>query len=225
MVAVAVLVSVVLAGELRNGTHRDEIAITTKPTRADQAKQALAPLLARGTPLTDDETAALRPSRHVTEIIGNLRRAWTIPPPPGAEDQIWILMPASNRSGSACLDINTGGMDERGAVACGDAKLLTTTGIGTTRIVRAQDSPGLYAPGGRAHFSGIVPSNVTSIVVLDTDRRVAKRIDVTGQTYTFDIATEDLGSIEYRDAEGRAMAVTPILDQRRQPQHKPGTPG
>jgi hypothetical protein len=202
-VAVAVLASALLVGGLGAGTHRDEVAVRPKPTQADLANQALGTLLARGTPLKDDEKAAVT-SRALTDYGVDLARARSITPPPGAERSWWVVMPTRDGSGSACLDVGHG-------AACGSAKLVATTGIAVSRIEHPGGGNSPYAPGGRAYFSGIVPSNVVSIAVLDPSRRVVKQVDVVAQTYRLDVATEDLGSIEYRDAGGRTTAFTRIL--------------
>jgi hypothetical protein len=177
-------------------------------SRADQATQAVAALLARGTPLTGDEKAALQTSPAVTAINGDLARARSITPPEGAAEKTpWFVVPASDGSGSACLDVGNG-------VVCGAAEQVATTGIAVFRVEqpRGAGKTSVFAPGGRAYMSGIVPSNVTSIVVLNRSRGVVKQVDVVGQTYRLDIATEDLGSVEYRNSEGLATAVSPIAD-------------
>ena len=65
----------------------------------------------------------------------------------------------------------------------------------------------------RAYFSGVAPRDVTSIVVRDTERRVAKQVSVTGQTYRFDVAAETVGTVEFRDRQGREVGAVPVLNR------------
>jgi hypothetical protein len=214
--ATGAVVLVVLAGTgallMRGagvGSHGNEVAATAPPSQVDLANQSLDALLARGTPLTDVEKAAVA-SRAVTDYIGDLTSARSITPPPG-DGRRWVLVPARDGSGSACLHIITLG------TACGGAELIATTGIAINSVERPSTTTaprasggfaGPWAPGGFAEFYGIVPSNVTSIAVLNTSHRVVKQVNVVGQTYRFEVRTEDFGSIEYRNSEGRATAVT-----------------
>jgi hypothetical protein len=208
--ATAAVVLVVLASAsalltrgLGIGSHGDEVAATAPPSQADLANQALGPLLARGTPLTDDEKTAIA-GRETTDYVGSQAGARSITPPPG-DGRVWVVVPASDGSGSACLHIIKVG------AACGPAESVATTGIAITKVERPGNTAGPWAPGGRAYFYGIVPSNVTSIAVLNTSHRVVKQVNVVAQTYRYDIPTEDLGTIEYRNSEGRTTAVTPVL--------------
>ena len=201
-----VLVVLASAGALLKGglgveSRGNEVAATPPLSQADLANQALRPLLARGTPLTDDEKAAIA-GRETTDYVGDQAGARSITPPPG-DGRVWVVVPASDGSGSACLHIIKVG------AACGPAASVATTGIAISKVERPGNTAGPWAPGGRAYFYGIVPSNVTSIAVLDTSRRVVKQVDVVAQTYRFDIPTEDFGSIEFRNSEGRVTAVTP----------------
>lgn len=199
-----VLLAGALSAVIAAGGNAAEPSPANVSPQVAQANQAVSALLARGTQLTTDEAAALQSSPAVTAINGDLSRARSITPPPGAKQTPWFVVPASDGSGSACIDVGEEG------VACGKAEHLATTGIGITRIKQPTSAPSPYAPGGRAYVSGIVPSNVVSIAVLNTSGRVTKQVDVVGQAYRLDIATEDFGSVEYRDSQGRTTAVTKI---------------
>src|SRR4051794_860393 len=83
VVAGAVLACGLLAGGLGAGTHRDEVAVRPKPSQTDLANQALGTLLARGTPLTDDEKTAVT-SRGLSDYGADPARARSIAAPPGA---------------------------------------------------------------------------------------------------------------------------------------------
>lgn len=204
-----VVLTVLLA---RGGAPADDVAVTTPPAQAPTAQQALAPLLERGTRLSATEVASLDLGKQMLEITGPPERVWRVPPPAGAEGQTWLVILASNGSGSACLLITTNGRDERGGGGCGNQQQVITTGIAATRNTGRGSDP--WGPGMRAHFSGVVPSAVTSIVVRDADRRVAGRIAVTGQTYRLDVAAEKVGSVEFRDPQGRELGVFPVLDRQ-----------
>jgi hypothetical protein len=201
VLAVLVGASALLTRGLPIGSHGDQVAATAPPSQAHLANQALSALLARGTPLTEDQKAAVA-SRAITEYVGDLGGARSITPPPGDGTQ-WVLVPASDGSGSACLSIITVG------AACGGADLVAATGIAITKLERPGNPTEPWAPGGRVYVYGIVPTNVTSIAVLNTDHRVVKQVNVVAQTYRYDVPTEDLGSIEFRNSEGRTTAVTP----------------
>jgi hypothetical protein len=199
--------SALLTGGLGAESRKSEVAATPPPSQAALANQALGPLLEQGTPLTDDEKAAIA-GRETTDYVGDPAGARSITPPPG-DKSVWVVVPASDGSGSACLHIIKVG------AGCGPAESVAATGIAITKVERPDNTASPWAPGGRAYFYGIVPSNVTSIAVLDTSRRVVKQVNVVGQTYRFDVPTGDLGAFEYRNSEGRATAVLPGPNQAR----------
>jgi hypothetical protein len=187
------------------GTNAAEPSSNTAVSRADRANQALSTVLARGAELTGDQEAALQKSPGIRSINADLTGARSITPPAGAEKAAWFVVPAKDGSGRACLDVGNG-------VVCGEPEQVASTGIAVFRVERpvgGKDSP--FAPGGRAYLSGIVPSGVSSIVALNTAGSVVKQVSVAGQAYQLDLATEDLGSIEYRGSDGLATATTPII--------------
>jgi hypothetical protein len=195
------------AGRMGVEGRGHEVTATPPPSQRDLANQALAPLLARGTPLTDDEKAAVA-GREATDYVGSQAGARSITSPHG-DGRVWVVVPASDGSGSACLHIIKVG------AACAPAKSVAAAGIGITKVERPGNTGSPWAPGGRAYFYGIVPSHVTSIAVLDTSRRVVKQANVVGQTYQFDVPTGDLGAFEYRNSGGEAAAVLPGPDRDR----------
>jgi hypothetical protein len=165
----------------------------------DRANQAVGSLLARGTPLTAEERAALKTSPGVAEYKGDLDRARSFTPPQGAAaKEPWLIIPAGDGSGGACIEAGNG-------LACGGPDLVASAGVAVAKVSRPADSVSLYAPGGRLHMSGFVPDNITSIVVFNHDRKLVEQVDVVEQLYELDIATGDFGSIEYRDSTGRAV--------------------
>jgi hypothetical protein len=177
-------------------------AVVAGSFAADSAPAQATPgaLLARGTPLTAEQRAELKTSPGVAEYRGDLDRARSFTPPQGATaKKPWIIIPAGDGSGGACIEAGAG-------LACGGPDLVASAGVAVTKVSPPADSVSLYGPGGRLNMSGFVPDSITSIVVLNHERKLVEQVDVVGRKlYELDIATDDLGSIEYRDLTGRAL--------------------
>ena len=211
-IGAAVLITVVASSGavVTGGFAANPAPIQAAPgaSLVDRANQAVESLLARGAPLTAEERAALQTSPGVAEYKGDLDRARSVTPPRGAAaNGPWLIIPAGDGSGGACIGVGAG-------LACGGPDLVASSGVGVTRVTRPvdRDAPNVsvYAPGGRVHMSGFVPDNVTSIVVFNHDRKLVEQIDAVEQLYDLDIATEDLGSVEYRDSTGRAVRTIEV---------------
>lgn len=199
--AAAVAVSSASAGSPAAGVveHADVTALTARANRTVDT------ILARGSAPTAGDIVRLKASPAVTSGNGDVSRARAITPPAGADKgQPWYLVPSADASGRVCLDAGATG------VACGTAALVATTGLATTRIDNPNSDANPWGPGGTAHTSGIVPPDVTEVVAVDTNGVVSKRVAVTGQAYELDVATENLGSLEFRDASGDVLGVVTI---------------